>query len=229
MKAPQATVPALLALLCCAGCTRVTNDMANQPRYNPWSRSPLFADDQATRPPVTGGVPHASGDLAAVSSARRGVLSGEASPQPASSDALLARGHERYAIYCLPCHGARGDGDGRVVRRGFPAPLSFAVPSQRAAPDAQIHDAILRGAGIMYPFADRVSPADAWAIVAYVRQLQGEHPRVATVPAAMPAPSMASTAPEAAAAPEASEASEAPAAPAAPAAGGAAPDAGGAR
>ncbi len=156
-------------LLALAGCQRVTSDMARQPRHNPDSSSPLFADRQAARPPVRDGVVHASGDLAQLSSGRLG-LAVEAPPTPADAD--LPRGRARYTIYCLPCHGEQGRGDGEVVRRGFPTPPSFGTAALRAAPDAQLLAAIREGAGAMGPFADRVSEADARAIVAYLRVLQ---------------------------------------------------------
>jgi mono/diheme cytochrome c family protein len=163
----------LLLPVLMAGCTRVTNDMADQPRYDPAGSSPAFADRQATRPPVPGTVTHARGDVAAMSSGRAELTEEAAAvAQPPDSEGQRLRGHERYEIYCLPCHGARGAGDGEVVRRGFPAPPPFASAALRAVPDARLYDVILHGSGRMYPFADRVSPADAWAIVAYLRVLQ---------------------------------------------------------
>lgn len=92
-------------------------------------------------------------------------------PTPASP-ATLARGAQRYAIYCLPCHGALGAGDGAVVQRGFPAPPPLDDPALRDASDARLHDAIRRGFGRMAPFADRVDEADTRAVIAYVRELQ---------------------------------------------------------
>ena len=158
----------LLALL--TGCQRVTDDMGRQPRHNPDSMSPAFADQQAARPPVRGSVVHASGDLAQLSSGRLGQVKDVQAPTV--TDALIHRGQQRYTIYCLPCHGSAGEGNGEVVRRGFPAPPPFSAAALREAPDARLHAAIRQGAGVMYPFADRVSEADAWAIVAYLRVLQ---------------------------------------------------------
>jgi mono/diheme cytochrome c family protein len=160
------------ALACCVGCERMPNDMSEQARHDPAGTSPFFTDRQSDRRPPAGAVVHASGDLALASSGRA-VRAGDAAMPPLPSGATaLARGHERYAIYCLPCHGPRGDGDGEVVRRGFPAPPPFASDALREAPDTRLQGAILHGAGAMYPFADRVSAADAAAIVAYVRALQ---------------------------------------------------------
>ena len=70
------------------------------------------------------------------------------------------------------CHGERGHADGTVVRRGFPPPPDFAEGRLVAAPPAYIVDVITHGHGVMYSYADRVDPADRWAIAAYVKALQ---------------------------------------------------------
>jgi mono/diheme cytochrome c family protein len=86
--------------------------------------------------------------------------------------ALLARGRERYDIFCAPCHSPAGDGDGMVARRGFPAPPSYHIERLRRVPDSHLYEVITQGYGVMYPYADRLSPEDRWAIAAYVRALQ---------------------------------------------------------
>ncbi|MGN6621359.1 MAG: c-type cytochrome [Sphingomonas sp.] len=91
---------------------------------------------------------------------------------PPLTNALIDRGEQRYDIYCTVCHGQRGDGDGMVVKRGFPAPPSFHSARLVAAPPAYIVDVITNGRGMMYSYADRVAPADRWAIAAYVKVLQ---------------------------------------------------------
>jgi len=97
--------------------------------------------------------------------------------------ALLARGQERYDIYCLPCHGAVGNGDGRVVQRGFPAPQPFSAATLRSASDRHLYEVISDGYGIMYPFADKIEPSDRWAVVAFLRALQlSQHAEVAGLP-----------------------------------------------
>lgn len=159
----------LVVLGLLAGCHRVTEDMGRQPRHNPDSRSALFADQQAARAPAPGGVARASGDLAQLSSGRLDTATISA---PLLGDALIHRGQDRYVIYCLPCHGVSGAGDGEVVRRGFPTPPPLTSAALLGATDARLTRAIRQGVGVMGPFADRVSEADAAALVAYLRVLQ---------------------------------------------------------
>jgi mono/diheme cytochrome c family protein len=93
-------------------------------------------------------------------------------PAPPVTAPLLAHGQQRFDIYCAPCHGRLGDGNGMVVQRGFPAPPSYHIDRLRAAPSQHFYDVITQGYGVMYSYADRVVPADRWAIVAYIRALQ---------------------------------------------------------
>jgi mono/diheme cytochrome c family protein len=91
---------------------------------------------------------------------------------PPVTPALLERGRERYDIYCAPCHSPIGDGQGMIVRRGFPPPPSYHIDRLRNAPPQHFYDVITQGFGAMYSYAGRVSPADRWAITAYIRALQ---------------------------------------------------------
>jgi mono/diheme cytochrome c family protein len=86
--------------------------------------------------------------------------------------ALLLRGQERFRIYCTPCHSELGDGHGMIVQRGFPLPPSYHIDRLRTAPIEHFYDVITNGHGAMYSFANRVRPADRWAIAAYIRALQ---------------------------------------------------------
>ena len=196
----RACIACLLAALALAGCERAVHDMYRQPRYDPGEASPLFPDGKADRPPPPGSVPVAAGVPAATTSGRPGrqlpaeweVAASSQAPPPITQ-ALLARGQERYGIYCLPCHSPLGDGDGPVVRRGFPAPPSYHQPRLREAPDRHFYDVISNGHGVMHSYADRVAPQDRWAIVAYIRALQLiQHAEVAQLPpelrAQLPAP-----------------------------------------
>jgi mono/diheme cytochrome c family protein len=161
-----------LSIGLCSGCMRVTNDMADQPRYNPDSASELFANTQATRAPPAGSVARAAGDEAAIAGGHAASAGDSSLVRPALTAALVKRGADRYTIYCMPCHGAHGDGAGEVVRRGFPAPPKLWNNAFVSADDSHLHDVIRQGQGIMYPFADRVSDSDAWAIVEYLRSMQ---------------------------------------------------------
>jgi mono/diheme cytochrome c family protein len=99
---------------------------------------------------------------------------------------LLARGQQRFGIYCAPCHGFGGDGDGMIVQRGMPRPPSFHSARLRTAPDAHFMAVITQGYGVMYSYADRVAPRDRWAIIAYIRALQlSRNAPVAELPEAL--------------------------------------------
>ena len=150
-----------LSVLMLCGCDQ---SMREQKRMGPQARSALWSDGTASRPIPAGTV--ARGDLA--------YADAERTPPPVTA-ALVARGQERYTIFCAPCHGATGDGDGMIVQRGFPRPVSIADTRQRGLSADHIADVIAHGYGVMYPFA-RLDPADRWAIVAYVRALQMADP-----------------------------------------------------
>ena len=145
-------------------------DMADQSKYPAYAPSPLWPDGASARPLVPGTV--ARGALAREDALR--------TPPPVTP-ALLARGRERFDIFCSPCHGFDGTGDGRVVQRGFPQPPSYLSARLRDAPAAHFVDVITNGFGVMYPYADRVAPADRWAIVAYIRALQLAGPATASL------------------------------------------------
>ncbi len=95
----------------------------------------------------------------------------ETFPFPITRD-VLERGHERFDIFCSPCHGRTGEGNGMIVQRGFPPPPSYHIERLRQAPVGHFFDVITHGYGIMYSYAERVPPADRWAIAAYIRVLQ---------------------------------------------------------
>ena len=85
---------------------------------------------------------------------------------------LLARGQQRFNIYCTPCHDYVGNANGFIVRRGFPLPASYHIQRLREAPAGHFYGVITNGFGAMYSYADRLDPADRWRIVAYIRVLQ---------------------------------------------------------
>ena len=146
----------LIALLL-AGC----DDMRHQPRYDSYEASTLFADGKSLQAPPEGTVARDAGGAQAALANR-----------PLLTAALLARGRERFGIYCTPCHDASGSGEGTVPARGFPQPPSFHIDRLRAAPSRYFVEVITDGHGVMYSYANRVSPADRWAIAAYIRALQ---------------------------------------------------------
>ncbi|HVU33803.1 MAG TPA: cytochrome c [Opitutaceae bacterium] len=105
-------------------------------------------------------------------------------PVPVTPE-LLARGQQRFNIYCAVCHGPDGYGDGIVVRRGFPAPPSYHDARLRNAPVGHFFQVMTRGYGAMYSYADRLTANDRWAVAAYIRALQlSQHARVADLPSA---------------------------------------------
>jgi mono/diheme cytochrome c family protein len=141
-----------------AGCGQ---NMDSQPKYHEYEPARLFPNGRVLQSPVPGTV--ARGDLARQEAARR---------KPKLTAALLARGRERFDIYCSPCHGRTGEGDGMIVRRGMPRPPSYHDERLREAPDEHFFDVMTRGYGAMYSYASRVPAEDRWAIVAYIRALQ---------------------------------------------------------
>ncbi|MGH8799330.1 MAG: c-type cytochrome [Casimicrobiaceae bacterium] len=204
-----AAVCAIAVLL--SGCEKAMQDMYNQPKFKPLAASSLWPDGQSARPGVPDTVVHSAGAIAGTSSGRLGeqALPAETAPtypvdehgqiraNPAAdiapapivanplpiTMATLRRGRERFDIYCSPCHSRAGDGDGMVVRRGFPSPPSYHSDRLRNAPDAHYFGVITNGYGAMYSYADRIAPEDRWAIVAYIRALQlSQDARIDDVP-----------------------------------------------
>lgn len=170
-RAPR-IVLAALAGLSLSACEKVVQNMYDQPKYETFE---------------------ANGAWPGATSARRmpvGTVASEAPPAddtaPRRDIGLLRHGRERYAIWCAPCHGIAGDGDGMVPSRGFPQPPSFHVARLRNAPDRHLFDVISDGYGVMYPYGPRVPVADRWAIVGYVRALQlSQHATLDAVPEAV--------------------------------------------
>ena len=147
----------LAVLLAISACKR--QDMYTQSHVRTWDRSGFFANGASMRKPVVG------------TAARNGPVLAAAEP-PVIDAALLARGRQRFDIFCSPCHGRAGNGEGMIVQRGFPHPPSFVAGRLRTAPARLFYDTIGHGYGVMYSYGDRVPPADRWAIAAYIRALQ---------------------------------------------------------
>jgi hypothetical protein len=166
-------------LLLAAGCRL---DMHVQPRYNPYDASDFFSDGRSARQPVAGTVPRSANITELAESDARKVGGADTPDRPGGTNVsafpfavtreVLSRGRERYDIFCAPCHGLAGDGDGVIVQRGFQAPPSYHLDRLRTAPAGHFFDVITNGFGAMYPYGYRVPIADRWAIVAYIRALQ---------------------------------------------------------
>jgi len=173
------TACAAACLVFGAGCDYLKQDMANQPKNRPLSPSPFFEDGRSERPLVENTV-------------ARGALADDALfvpkdsnnfPLPANSE-LLARGEERYKIFCTPCHGLQGDGNGMVALRGMKQPPTYHQDRLRNAPNGYFYDNITNGFGQMLGYSAQIPPRDRWAIIAYIRALQlSRNAKVADLPA----------------------------------------------
>jgi hypothetical protein len=153
-----------------SGCRR---DMFNQPYSKPLAKSDFFPDNQMASRPVplhTVARGHLDEDRVFYTG-KIGTNLVETFPFPITR-AVLEKGRERFEIYCAPCHGRTGQGNGMIVQRGFPAPPSYHLDRLREAPVGHFYDVMTQGYGIMYSYAERVNPADRWAIAAYIRVLQ---------------------------------------------------------
>jgi mono/diheme cytochrome c family protein len=168
-RAP-AVLPAVAALtVVLAGCRQ---DMHDQPKYRPLRGSELFADKRSARPLVEGTVARGmlrEDDAFFTGKTKDGLVS--ELPLPLTP-ALLERGRTQYQVFCSPCHGRTGRGDGMIVQRGFKAPSSYHVDRLRQVPIGHFYDVITVGFGAMSDYSAQVAPQDRWAIAAYVRTLQ---------------------------------------------------------
>lgn len=162
----------LAILLSAAGCD--DQSMRQQNRYDAYSPSKLWPNGSEAQPLPLGVVSQRDVDRARA-----------AKELPPVTDSLMQTGREDFGIFCSPCHGLAGEGDGVIVQRGFPAPPSYHIDRLRAAPAQHFFDVITNGYGVMYSYAARVPPRDRWAIVAYIRALQdSRYVPVAQVPQA---------------------------------------------
>jgi mono/diheme cytochrome c family protein len=172
-----------VALVVSAGAA-CRQDMHDQPKYRPFRESSFFADKRSARPLVEGTVARdALREDDVFFTGKRGKDFVTQLPV-AVTPALLARGRQEFEIFCSPCHGRTGRGDGMVVRRGFKAPPSYHSDRLRAMPVGYFYDVITNGFGAMSDYSAQVVPADRWAIAAYVRTLQySQYAPAADVPA----------------------------------------------
>ena len=149
-----------------SGC-QLKQDMAHQPKARPLSPTEFFADGRSERPLLENTV-------------ARGALADDALFVPKDSNnfplpvnqELLERGQERYQIFCTPCHGLQGDGNGLIVMRGMKQPPSYHQDRLRQVPNGYLYDVVTNGFGAMLGYSAQIPPRDRWAIIAFVRALQ---------------------------------------------------------
>ena len=170
-----------LSLGLTTGCTMT---MRNQPKFKPLAASEFFDDGQSSRPLVEHTV--ARGYLRIDTALYEGKNADgsyvDTFPFEITAE-VMARGQERYNIYCSPCHGLVGNGEGMIVKRGFKQPPSYHSDRLRNMPVGYFYNVITNGFGVMYSYANRVQPEDRWAIIAYIRALQlSQHATLSDVP-----------------------------------------------
>jgi hypothetical protein len=160
-------LPPLLLLAACR------QDMHDQPKYIPLRPSDFFGDGRSERPLIEGTVArgHLQDDTLLYTGKGPDGKFTDTFPFAVTND-VLARGQQRFDIYCAPCHDRLGTGDGKIVRRGYRHPPSYHIDRLRQVPNGYIFDVITNGFGAMPDYAAQIQPRDRWAIVAYVRALQ---------------------------------------------------------
>ena len=162
---------AALLLIGAAGC-ELRQAMYDQEKYEPLEASAFFADGMSFRAQVDGTV--ARGQLMLDEHFYQGKIQGQlAETLPVAVDRqLLERGRERFNIFCAPCHGRTGAGNGMIVQRGLKQPPTYHQQRLREVPVGHFFDVMTNGFGVMYSYASRVPVADRWAIAAYIKVLQ---------------------------------------------------------
>jgi mono/diheme cytochrome c family protein len=176
---------------CARGCTssrppiHLNPSMDDQPKVRPQAASNFFYNGASMREPVPGTVPinGLKEDTAFFSGRGADGQFVAAIPHPVD-DALVERGRERYEIYCQPCHDARGEGRGILFQRANVPTGNFHQEKILKYTDGQIFDVITNGVGLMAGYRWPIPPADRWAIIAYVRELQRDRLARATSAAA---------------------------------------------
>lgn len=180
-KMLKAAVILLLLAITAAGCRR-PQKMANQPHKKPLERSEFFADGMASRSMPPGTVARGQVEDFFLAAGRPEAKLGDA-PVKVTQE-LIERGQERYNVFCSPCHDRVGTGQGMIVRRGFPRAQSFHQRRLREAPAEHFFQVMTFGFGAMPSYGDALTPADRWAVMAYIRALQlSRHALVSELPA----------------------------------------------
>jgi mono/diheme cytochrome c family protein len=165
-------LPLLVLSVFSASCRQ---DMHDAPYYKGLRESAIFANGSAARPLVAGTV--ARGFLNDDTLLYQGKVNGQhamAFPFPITREDL-DRGQERYNIYCAPCHGRTGEGNGMVIQRGYRQAASYHIDRLRNAPVGYLFDVVTNGFGVMPDYKAQIPVEDRWRIIAYVRALQLTH------------------------------------------------------
>jgi hypothetical protein len=150
--------------------------MQDQPKYIPLRPSDFFGDGRSERPLIEGTVArgHLDDDDAYYTGRGPDGQFVDEFPFPVTKE-VVERGQDRFNIYCAPCHDRLGNGNGKIVRRGYRHPPSYHIDRLRQVPNGYIYDVITSGFGAMPDYSAQIHPADRWAIVSYVRALQLAH------------------------------------------------------
>ena len=195
---------------CARGCTssrppiHINPRLDDQPKVSPQTASTFFYDGASMRQPVPGTVAIGGLKEDVAFFTGKGADGQFVATIPGPVDeARLERGRQRYVIYCQPCHDARGDGKGILFQRGNVPTATFHQEKILKYPDGQIFDVITNGVGLMPGYRWPIPPADRWAIVAYVRELERRRPASATAAPVAPPAAPAATPPPPAAPPAA--------------------------
>jgi mono/diheme cytochrome c family protein len=147
-------------------------DMHNQPKFIPLRENAFYPDGRSARAPMEGTI--ARGQLEDDPLLYTGKVNGQEADQLPFTirEQDLARGRERYNIYCSPCHSQLGDGNGMIVQRGFKRPPSYFEARLLKAPVGHFFNVMTNGWGSMADYSAQVPVADRWRIAAYIRALQ---------------------------------------------------------
>ncbi len=168
----RSSAHAVVIAAACVALVGCRQDMHDAPSYDPLQGTTFFANGAASRPLVANTV--ARGQLRADEHLYTGKINGQVAtefPMPVTK-AVLDRGQERFNVYCSPCHGRTGEGNGMIVQRGFRQPPSYHDERLRNAPVGYFFDVMTNGFGAMQDYSAQVTVPDRWAIAAYIRVLQ---------------------------------------------------------
>ncbi len=172
---PRSVLRAARALAVIGACGLLAacrQDMHDAPRLDALEASTFFSDGRAARMSVPSTV--ARGQLREDEHLYMGRVGGQPAaefPMPVTAE-MMERGRERFGVFCAPCHGATGVGNGTIVQRGFRQPPSYHEERLVDAPVGYFFDVMTNGFGAMQDYSAQVPVADRWAIAAYIRALQ---------------------------------------------------------